>query len=189
MFTITDIILKSLQLYLFCYMGVYWLISLVFYFLDKKSMIYVPITNLKIQPEKMIDFNKYHQTMFNVFLNQILSIPFLIIPISLIYYIGNDMSLTIPSYWILSKHIVLSLLIFDIIFFVSHYFSHCGYLYKYFHKIHHEWPSPVAVAAHYNHFIEHLILNIFAPAISIIIIGANYFTMCLWFIIATIAAH
>jgi sterol desaturase/sphingolipid hydroxylase (fatty acid hydroxylase superfamily) len=135
----------------------------------------------------MIDFNKYHQTMFNVFLNQILSIPFLIIPISLIYYIGNDMSLTIPSYWILSKHIVLSLLIFDIIFFVSHYFSHCGYLYKYFHKIHHEWPSPVAVAAHYNHFIEHLFLNIFAPAISIIIIGANYFTMCLWFIIATIA--
>ena len=125
--------------------------------------------------------------MFHVLINQLLSIPFLIIPAYLIHYFGNDMSITIPSYHSLFIHIILSLIIFDFIFFVGHYLSHFSYLYKSLHKIHHEWSSPVAVSAHYNHFIEHLILNILAPSISIIVVGANYFTMCLWFVLATMA--
>ena len=36
---------------------------------------------------------------------------------------------------------------------------HHRYLYKYIHKKHHEWQSPVALAATYCHPLEHLIAN------------------------------
>jgi len=77
------------------------------------------------------------------------------------------------------------LLLFEVFFFYSHLTLHQKPFYKLFHKLHHHYTAPIAPAAHYAHWVEHLVSNTIAPILPGIIIGAHPVTVNVWFLLAT----
>ncbi len=46
---------------------------------------------------------------------------------------------------------------------------HHKFLYKRFHKWHHEWVSPIAPAAIYTHPLEHTLIGIAGPSLGLLL--------------------
>jgi methylsterol monooxygenase len=154
------------------------------YILDCISLKNKKLNSYKLQ-KVSVNFDKYHKTIKNVFINQILSFPFIFILYPVISYIGNDMTFIIPSIYNICKYLLLTLSVFDVIFYIGHVLGHKIYLT--IHRKHHEWKSPVGVAAHYNHIYEHILLNVIAPSISAVIVKSNATIMLLWIFISTLS--
>ena len=69
---------------------------------------------------------------------------------------------------------------------------HNRFLYKRFHKRHHEWQAPIAVTAIYAHPLEHAGSNLLPPFLGPLILGSHIATSWLWFslaILSTLNAH
>ena len=47
-------------------------------------------------------------------------------------------------------------------------------LYKYVHKVHHEWTAPVSITSSYCHPLEHLIVNLLPIATGPLLLGNLY---------------
>lgn len=56
----------------------------------------------------------------------------------------------VPSFDKLILDIVVSLILNDIFFYYSHRLFHQGVLYKKYHKVHHDWTTPIALAGKKN---------------------------------------
>ena len=54
-------------------------------------------------------------------------------------------------------------------------------IYKYIHKKHHEWQSPIAAAAEYAHPIEHVITGLFSASLGLILTVPPLPVIWLWF--------
>lgn len=175
-------ILQFISFAYLLYISIYWLLSGICYLLDCITLYNKKLSKYKIQ-QVNINFDKYHKTIKHVFINQILSFPFIFIMYPIIVYIGNDMSFIVPSIYNICKHLLLTLFVFDILFYIGHFLGHR--LYFSIHKTHHEWNSPVGVCAHYNHIYEHIMLNVILPALSTIIVKSNVIIMLLWIFIST----
>lgn len=68
---------------------------------------------------------------------------------------------------------------------------HHKWMYKRFHKMHHEWASPVALTAIYCHPLEH-ITNLVGPALGPMLMQSHLATAWLWFaltIAITVSDH
>ena len=52
-------------------------------------------------------------------------------------------------------------------FYYSHRLLHNPRFYKYIHKRHHEWQTPIAITAIYCHPIEHIFSNLLPPFLGI----------------------
>lgn len=63
---------------------------------------------------------------------------------------------------------------------------HHRLLYKWTHKVHHEWTAPVALTAFYNHPLDHLIGNIVPTVVGPGLLNAHIFTSCVWTTWATL---
>lgn len=171
--------------YLLSHVAIYWICSICYYIVDRMSVNSDKIKYFKLQP-KQIDFDKYHRAMKVVLLNQIYSLPFIFYFMLLSYFVGNDTSLDVPPFSELAFKIFFSFVIFDLMFYAYHYLAHSKRIYSYIHKKHHEFTAPVAVAANYNSFLDHIIANFLLPGTAIILTCANMFTMIIWFILGTI---
>jgi sterol desaturase/sphingolipid hydroxylase (fatty acid hydroxylase superfamily) len=170
------------------YMTTYWFFGFIYFWLDVLSIKYDGVKKLKIQNSKRIDFNAYYKTAKHVFAHQILSFPVILLTSPFLIYMNNDLSFTLPHMSTLLYHIILGTLYFDISFYTLHYLGHSKLIYGSIHKIHHEWTSPISIAAHYNHFLEHCIINTLLPNICMILTGANLITMLVWYFIGTLNA-
>jgi len=176
---------KILTAYIAGYVIPYWANSGIYYLLDTSGNKY--IQSLKLQKDKCIDLNKYKKTIFHVLKHQILTIPFLLIFVPLVKRFKNDMTNKFPTVREFIRRLLMIIFIFEVLFYTGHYIIHSKCLYGRIHKKHHEWTAPVAAAAHYNHFLEHIILNITVPSISAIITGSNFITILFWFMLASIS--
>lgn len=176
----------ALFIYITAYIIPYWLSSLFYYFIDVSSEVYTTLKIFKIQQEKDINYQKYSSAAKIVIRNQIIGLLFVPVSDLLIHLCGNDMSYIFPSLFELVSRIFLAICAMDIMFYTAHYYAHSQALYGKFHKIHHEWTSPVAVSAHYNHYAEHVVINFLIPSLSSIIAGCNFTTMWIYYLISTL---
>ncbi|XP_055371413.1 fatty acid hydroxylase domain-containing protein 2-like [Condylostylus longicornis] len=85
-----------------------------------------------------------------------------------------------------------SLVLTEISFYYSHRLLHSKYVYKYIHKKHHEWTSPIAITAVYCHPIEHIFSNIVSVTVGLLLLKSHYITFLIWLafsLITTISHH
>lgn len=61
-------------------------------------------------------------------------------------------------------------------------------VYRYIHKIHHEWTAPISVVAIYCHPLEHLFANILPAVIGPVVMGSHVATLMLWIHVAQTSA-
>jgi len=98
-----------------------------------------------------------------------------------------------PSLYQLAFQAVIIVLCEEIGFFYSHRLFHIyPSLYKRFHKIHHEWTSPIAITAVYAHPLEHALSNLGPVALGPLVSGCHVIVVFAWVAIAqfvTLGSH
>ena len=92
----------------------------------------------------------------------------------------------LPALGELVFHLVMFLLVEEVCFYYSHRLFHSPYFYKRFHKIHHEWTAPIAMAAIYAHPLEHILSNLLPVAAGPLLMGSHIVTMWIWFAVALV---
>jgi len=70
----------------------------------------------------------------------------------------------------------------DFTFYWSHRFFHTPFLYKNFHKIHHEFTNTISIGALYAHPLEYILGNTLPTVYGSLILGSHihYSTFMLW---------
>ena len=76
---------------------------------------------------------------------------------------------------------ILLLVIQDFLFYYLHRLFHYPPLYRAWHKKHHEFTAPVAIAAVYAHPVEHVCVNLLSVWLPILIVGVHCAEYWLWF--------
>jgi sterol desaturase/sphingolipid hydroxylase (fatty acid hydroxylase superfamily) len=98
----------------------------------------------------------------------------------------------VPSFNKLILDIVVSLILNDIVFYYSHRLFHQGVLYKKYHKVHHDWTTPIALAGIYCTPVEHIFCNLLSNTIGLVVMNSNLFTFIVWLthaMLRTLANH
>ncbi|XP_054163093.1 fatty acid hydroxylase domain-containing protein 2-like isoform X2 [Oppia nitens] len=72
----------------------------------------------------------------------------------------------------------------EIAFYYSHRLLHNPKIYKYIHKRHHEWQTPIAITAIYCHPIEHIFSNLLPLFLGPFILGSHLSTSWAWYTLA-----
>ena len=89
---------------------------------------------------------------------------------------------TLTTVW----QICVAYLGYDLMFYISHRALHSNLLYMRFHKQHHEFQTPVGLAAIYCHPLEMLLSNVGPLFIGTIIAGSHIYTVYMWTIFAVL---
>lgn len=173
---------------------VYWLFGAIYTILD---LIDKPaaLKRYKIQPgtNEPVDKDRLIKVICYVLFNQvIIHFPFATFCYTIMKWRGPPPLRTLPTFhWVLVE-MAIFLIVEEIAFYYSHRLLHSRYLYKYIHKIHHEWTAPIAVTAIYCHPLEHVVSNLAPPFLGVLIAGSHVATAYLWFFLAilnTLNAH
>ncbi|XP_076048659.1 fatty acid hydroxylase domain-containing protein 2-like [Oratosquilla oratoria] len=167
---------------------IYWAFGMLYVLMDLTQRPKF-LRRYKIQPgtNEPVDNWKLTKCILWVNFNQI----FIGTPVSaLCYYVfsyrGYDTSRQLPTFhWVLFELIVY-ILVEEIGFYYFHRLFHHRLLYKHFHKMHHEWQSPMSVTAIYTHPVEHVLANLLPIFCGPLLMGSHIATMWLWISLATL---
>lgn len=162
--------------------SIYWGLGAIYTFLDVTNF---PgfLRRYKIQPgvNEPVDTWKLIKCIFWVNFNQIVvGVFFLEGAFQLLSLRGFDTSSQLPTFHLVLFQLAVCILVHEVGFYYSHRLFHHRRIYKYFHKMHHEWQSPISVTAIYAHPLEHLIANLSPIFGGALIVGMHVATFWLW---------
>lgn len=166
---------------------VYWLSNAFLIMLDitgKPSA----LLRYKIQPEKNVPVSsdRFRHAVKVVLFNQtVVAVPFALLVQQALEWRGcSILPEDLPTFhWALFELIV-SVLVMELGFYYCHRLLHHPRLYKYIHKIHHEWTAPISIASIYCHPVEHILSNLLPTALGPLLMGSHLATTWLWFAVA-----
>lgn len=168
----------------------YWFVCFLFLIIDltgQPAFLY----KYKIQDDQNVPVprGKLLHAIAVVLYNQVIvSGPTLYLTYHLMQWRGSSFGRELPSiYWVMVEAVVF--LIFEEIgFYYSHRLFHHPRVYRYIHKIHHEWTAPISVVALYCHPVEHFFANVLPALIGPILMASHIATFMLWINVAQISA-
>jgi len=73
---------------------------------------------------------------------------------------GQKFSPEMPTFYRIVKDLIAFFLLRESLYYYVHRLLHHPKIYKYIHKRHHEWKTPIALASFYSHPLEHFLVNL-----------------------------
>jgi sterol desaturase/sphingolipid hydroxylase (fatty acid hydroxylase superfamily) len=99
------------------------------------------------------------RTAIEAVVNHIVSQP--VIMFLLHEYVSSPSTLPLPSPFVVLQHMACAKLFNSVFFYWTHRWLHSPYMYRRFHKQHHEYKGTIGVAAEFANPVESLISNVF----------------------------
>ncbi|KAG4072575.1 hypothetical protein HA402_004664 [Bradysia odoriphaga] len=169
-------------------MIIYWGMGGLFTIVDytgtpKFMMKYRVQENVKTYP---ISKEQLHDLVKVILQNQLLVFVFAIVNFYLDEYRGRKMAIELPSLLTVVCHLIFFQMVREVTFYYSHRLLHHPSLYKWIHKKHHTWTSPVAIAAAYCHPVEHIFSNVIPIALGPSILNSHTILLWIYTVYATI---
>ena len=125
--------------------------------------------------------------MINTIVGSVVIFPiikYFLLYLDLVEYIADPK--LYPSSVEIIKQIMFLVIFLDALFYWCHRCFHTAWLYKKFHKQHHEYEVTVAIAAIYNHPVDYIITNILTSLLAeIMLVKVHVVTIYMWVIFAT----
>lgn len=124
-----------------------------------------------MQPEndRKIEWIEWKHLIITIFFNQFCILPlstnfayFTMKYANLLHLIDYKIVPTFPKLFI---SFILCMMIYEVSFFYLHWMLHHPLIYKFIHKKHHKYTTPIAIADLYQHPVEYFLLSIMVVAI------------------------
>ncbi|XP_058116158.1 fatty acid hydroxylase domain-containing protein 2-like [Anopheles ziemanni] len=140
----------------------------------------------KIQPgtNEPLSWDRFKQLALIVLRNQLL----FGVPMSYIVFHTCKQFVTeippvrvLPSLYSIAQDMLVCILAWEIFYYYTHRLLHSRHMYRRFHKQHHEWSSPVALAAMYSHPVEFVLSDLVPVYAGPVIMRSHVFTTLIWF--------
>lgn len=159
---------------------VYWIAGGFFCLLDWRRNPEV-CAAWKLQPNRFCLMSDYwkatKQALFNQF---VVSLPFGILFMCLWEAVGGSFEAAIPSKTVLVWNFIVIGVLVEIFFYYAHRFMHWNRIYRYIHKKHHEFTTPIAIAAIYAHPVEYLLANMLPVFVGPIVLRSHLLVVWFW---------
>ncbi|XP_023341469.1 fatty acid hydroxylase domain-containing protein 2 [Eurytemora carolleeae] len=168
---------------------VYWIHGLLLLVLDIYK--WEPLYKYKLQPRVEVNVHKLprlFRRVLSVQLGVYVPISLVVSWISINTNYGLSISKNVPS----SRELLVDILGFavvdEILFYAAHRAAHSRPLYKYVHKVHHEYTAPIALATDYCHPLEHCFVNVL-PNIGYIVCGPHAYSYLIWWLLSYLSSQ
>lgn len=162
----------------------YWILSILYMISDTTKWPKFMV-KYKINPDEMespyTDKSRISRVIQNVLINQtIISLPIGYLSLKIGQFRGFSPIQELPTFSRIIQDFVLLIIFEEIGFYYVHRVLHHRLFFKRFHQVHHEWKSPIAMAAIYCHPVEHIFCNLLPVFGGLVAIGSHVITCWLW---------
>jgi len=124
---------------------------------------------------------------------QLLIQPIIVVGLyPLFTYMGTQVGGPIPSVFTCFWQVIVCSIVNDFLFYWMHRLFHSEYLYKSFHKKHHEYKGTIGFAAEYAHPVEALTANFIPTFLGALLLGTHLSVFLCWLafrLIETFESH
>ena len=149
------------------------------------------LSQYKVQPTKNVpvDREKLYACVRQVLINQLgIAAPLNALTYPIAVWRGVGFGLPLPSFERFCFDIAVFLVVEELLFYYVHRAMHSPQLYGRFHKRHHEWTAPIAIATHYCHPVEHLLANLLPAMLGPFLCSSHISVIWMWQSIANLTS-